>query len=171
MGESMKQKNLWLAICLGIMMWLAIPQPTMAQDVFNFTSIGFSIDEDGNSYNYAQTGIATFLSDSGNVFLVASPQYGRAIDGDEEGYGLKFTYGYVLSKSFFIMFDAGAMKIETPAEGSIGYMNVGGSATLLPWTGMQVKGKERVGLTAGFAYNAGTRQLTGVIAVTTVFGR
>ena len=161
----MKMKNILIAICL----MLLLATPVMAQDVFNFTSIGFSFDEDGQAYNYAQTGVATFVSK--NVFLVGSPQYGRALEGNEESFGLKFTYGYVLSKNFILTFDLGTVKVETPDNGTVGYMNLGASATLLPWTGMEVLNKERVGLTGGVFYNAGTRQMTGVIAVTTVFGR
>ena len=166
----MKQKNLLLTICLMLLLIGGGDSgKAYAQDVFNFTSIGFSFDEDGNAYNYAASGIFTFVSK--NVFLGGSPQYGRGIDSDEESFGAKFTYGYVLSKNFVLTFDLGAIKTETSKEGSIGYMNLGASAALLPWTGMEELNKERVGLTAGFVYNAGTRQLTGVVAVTTVFGR
>ncbi len=170
----MKPKNVLIAICLIIFCWGLIDEDSgcYAQDVFNFTSVGFSFDEDGQASNHFQTGVAAFLSDSGNVFLVLSPQYGRPIDGDNENgeiYGGKFTYGYVLS-SFVLALDVGVVRIETPL-GSIGYMNIGASGTLFPWTKMEVLLKERIGLTAGFVYNAGTRQMTGVIAVTTVFGR
>jgi hypothetical protein len=160
----MKPKNLLIAICLVLMLCPI----GLAQNVFNFSSAGFSMDMDGNVSNVAQTGVATFITK--NAYVVGSAQYSRAINESGEDYGLEGTYGYILSKFFTVTGSLSGIKSETN-EGAIGYAVITGSLTLFPWGNLLDSGTERVGGTLGFAYKPGTRDLTGSLQITTFFGK
>ena len=147
---------------------LLLVSPVMAQNVFNFSSVGFNMDMDGNVSNVAQTGVATFITK--NAYIVGSAQYGRAINEPIEDYGLEGTYGYILSKFFTVTGSLSGIKTETE-EGAIGYAVISGSVTLFPWGNLLDETGERVGGTLGFAYKPGTRDLTGSLQITTFFGK
>ena len=153
-----------IIICL----MLLLASPVMAGNVWNFTSVGFSVDMDGNVGNAVQTGVATFIST--NAYIVASAQYDRDINNPEEGYGLQGTYGYILSKFFTVTGSLSGIKTETP-EGTIGYGLVNATVSLFPWGNLYQDGKEKVGATLGFSYKPATEKLVGYLQVTTFFGK
>ena len=158
-----------LVLCL--MLLLCPIGWSQAGNVFNVTSTGFAVDEDGNASNIGYISIGTMLSD--RMYGLVEINGDRQIDSKDNDFGFGGTYGYILSNYFTLAGSVSGVKFTDKSDTTtINRVTIAAGVTLFPWGNLMKAGAgERIGLTGGIEYMPGTRRMTFGLMGTVFIGK